>query len=76
MIVKISEFNKITLPEEILKKLPPTEFFEVSLEEGAIVLRPVTESSLNLEGIREKMKKLGITEETLKEAIEWARRSN
>ena len=74
MIVKISDTNKITLPEEILRKLPPTEFFEVSLEEGAIVLRPVTGSSLSLEGIREKMKKLGLTEEMLKEAIEWARK--
>ena len=74
MLAKLSAKNQITIPKKILEKLPPVKYFEISLEDGAIVLRPIPEDSLSLTEIRKKMKKLGITEETVAEAIKWARK--
>ncbi len=74
MLARLSAKNQITIPKKILEKLPPVKYFEVSLnEEGCIVLRPIPEESLSLTGIREKMKRLGLTEEAVSEAIKWAR---
>ncbi len=74
MLAKLSAKNQITIPKKILEKLPPVKYFEISLEDGAIVLRPIPEDSLSLTEIRKKMRKLGITEETVAEAIKWARK--
>ncbi|HHI97861.1 AbrB/MazE/SpoVT family DNA-binding domain-containing protein [Thermosulfuriphilus ammonigenes] len=74
MLAKLSAKNQITIPKKILEKLPPVKYFEISLEDGVIVLRPIPENSLSLTEIRKKMKKLGITEETVAEAIKWARK--
>jgi len=75
MLVKKTSKNQITLPKEILKKIPDTQFFEVKLEEGKIVLIPVRviPAKISLEQIRQKIRKKKITEKTIDEAIKWAR---
>jgi len=72
MLVKKTSRNRIILPQEIIENFPQTEYFEVKVEDGKIVLTPV---SSTLKKIREKIKSLGITEEDVKEAVEWARKS-
>jgi len=75
MLAKKTSKNQITLPKEIVKTFPDTEYFDVSIKDNTIRLMPVkitpVQSSLN--SIREKIKKLGLTEKNVGEAIQWAR---
>ncbi len=75
MLAKKTSKNQITLPKAIVKRLPEVEYFDVSLKEGEVVLRPVVVTApgerLNL--VRAKIKALGLTEKDVERAIRWAR---
>ena len=75
MLAKKTSKNQITLPKEIVKALPDAEYFDVSIENNTIRLMPVKITPLesSLDRVREKMKKLGLTEKDVGEAIQWAR---
>jgi len=73
MLVKLSPKNQITVPRKILDQLPDARYFEVELKDGVVVLKPVQVVEANLEQIRAKMKKLGLKEDSVAEAIRWAR---
>jgi len=77
MLVKKTSKNQITLPKEILKRFPSAEYFEVRAEEDRIVLIPIkaVPSNLTIEKIRDKIKKKGLTQKDIEEAIRWARGS-
>jgi hypothetical protein len=77
MLAKKTSKNQITLPKAIAKNFPDTIYFDVSVKNDQILLRPVqvTPSESGLEKVRLKMKKLGITEKDIEEAIVWARKS-
>ncbi|RLJ70445.1 hypothetical protein BCF55_0718 [Hydrogenivirga caldilitoris] len=77
MLIKKTSKNQITLPKEVLKEFPEADYFEVKVEEGRIVLIPVRTipSNITLEKIREKIKKAGLTERDIEEAVKWARMS-
>ncbi|MGA1842351.1 MAG: AbrB/MazE/SpoVT family DNA-binding domain-containing protein [bacterium] len=76
MLAKKTSKNQITLPKEIVKEFPDTEYFDVKVEERKIILMPVkiTPADITLEGVREKIKKLGISESDVAEAVTWARK--
>jgi len=76
MLAKKTSKNQLTLPKEIVKEFPDSEYFDVSVKERKIVLTPVkiTPADMTLEGIREKMAKLGIIEDDVAKAIKWARK--
>ena len=65
--------NQITIPKKIIEQLPEVEYFEVELKDGVVMLRPLKVYDTSLERIRTKVKKLGLQENTVKEAIKWAR---
>lgn len=71
MLSKMTSKNQITLPKVILSKVPPVEYFEVEVEEGRIVLTPVTIRKAG--AVREKLAELGISEKDVADAIHWAR---
>jgi hypothetical protein len=75
MLAKKTSKNQITLPREIVKALPDAEYFDASIKDNTIRLMPVkiTPVQSSLDSIREKMKKLGLTEKDVGEAIHWAR---
>jgi len=75
MLAKKTSKNQITLPKEIVKALPDAEYFDVSIKDNTIRLMPVkiTPVQSSLDSVREKMKKLGLTEKDVGEAIQWAR---
>ena len=73
MLAKITSKNQITIPKKIIDRLPDVEYFEVELKDGVVMLRPLRVYDTDLEKIRTKVKKLGLQENTVKEAIEWAR---
>ena len=76
MLAKKTSKNQLTLPKKIVKEFPDIEYFDVEVKGKKIVLTPVriTPETSTLEGIRDKVEKLGITERVLDEAIRWARR--
>jgi hypothetical protein len=78
MLAKKTSKNQITIPREIAGQFPDAAYFDVSTDDGKIVLRPVrfsTEASAS-ETARLKLKKLGITERDVEKAVAWARKSS
>jgi len=76
MLAKKTSKNQLTLPKEVVREFPDTEYFDVTVKERKIILMPVkiTPADMTLEGVREKLKKLGITESDVAEAVNWARK--
>ncbi len=76
MLAKKTSKNQITLPKAISAAFPDAEYFDVSIEENRILLRPVkmVPYRKTLEEVRAKMAKLGIAENDVSEAVKWARR--
>jgi hypothetical protein len=76
MLAKKTSKNQLTLPKEIVKEFSETQYFDVSVKDRKIVLMPVkiTPVDMPLEGVRDKMAKLGITESDVREAVKWARK--
>ncbi len=75
MLAKKTSKNQITLPREIVKAFQDAEYFDVSIKDNAIRLIPVkiTPVPSSLDSIREKIKKLGLTEKDVDGAVQWAR---
>jgi repressor of nif and glnA expression len=73
MLAKKTSKNQITIPKKIVEKVPKVTYFDVEWKGGVIVLKPVRVYSTDLEQIRAKVKKLGISESSVEEAIKWAR---
>ena len=73
MLAKMTSKNQITIPKKIIEQLPAVEYFEVELKDGVVMLKPLKVYDTSLERIRAKVKKLRLQENTVREAIEWAR---
>ncbi|HDG98226.1 MAG TPA: AbrB/MazE/SpoVT family DNA-binding domain-containing protein, partial [Desulfobacterales bacterium] len=66
--------NQITIPKKIIEQLQDVKYFDVELRDGVVLLKPVRIYETDLEKIRSKIKKLGLTQETVAEAVKWARK--
>lgn len=73
MLAKLTSKNQITIPKNILAKLPEVEYFQVEEKDGMVLLKPVKVYETSTEHIRAKMKKLGLAENSVAEAVTWAR---
>ncbi|MBI2070399.1 MAG: AbrB/MazE/SpoVT family DNA-binding domain-containing protein [Elusimicrobia bacterium] len=76
MLSKRTSKNQVTIPKEIITFFGDTEYFDVSLRNNEIVLKPV---EINPQGqvladVREKIRKLGLSEKDVERAVRWARR--
>lgn len=76
MLARKTSKNQLTLPKEIVGNFPGIDLFDATVENNRIVLTPVkiTPVELSLDSIRKKMKLLGIKEENVDEAVQWARK--
>ena len=76
MLAKKTSKNQITLPKPVAEAFPDAEYFDVRVQNNKILLMPVRIAPAEsvLDGVREKMKKLGITPKDVPGAIRWARR--
>lgn len=74
MLAKVTTKNQITIPKKIIDQLPDVKYFDVEFKEGLVLLKPLRVYDVNLEQIRSKLKKLGLEENSVKEAIQWARK--
>jgi bifunctional DNA-binding transcriptional regulator/antitoxin component of YhaV-PrlF toxin-antitoxin module len=73
MLAKITSKNQITIPKKIIDQIPEANYFDVELKDGLIVLRPLKFYDTDLEKIRTKVRKLGLRQNSVAEAIKWAR---
>jgi hypothetical protein len=73
MLAKKTTKNQITLPKAVVARFGNIDYFDVSTEGDAIVLRPLRRSRLN--EIQSKLEQLGITEQDVTDAVAWARNS-
>lgn len=71
MLARLTSRNRLTLPETAVLAVGRCEYFDVSVEQGRIVLTPVRPDAAR--GVREKLESLGIEEGDVEAAIEWAR---
>lgn len=71
MLAKLTSKNQLTLPKAALASCRGAEYFEVTEENGRIVLTPVR---LNRAGaVRAKLAEMGVTEDDVADAVAWAR---
>jgi len=73
MLAKITSKNQITIPKKIIEKMPDVKHFDIEFEDGVVIMKPIRFYDTNLEQIRGKIKKLGLTEDSVAEAIKWAK---
>ena len=67
----VTDKNRLTVAEGVLDSFPDADCFEVTVENGRIVLTPYEITTI--EGVWAKIAALGITEDDVADAVEWAR---
>ena len=72
-IAKLTSKNQLTLPKSITRDLGETEYFEVTVEGQQIILTPV--KIQRADTVRVKLAELGINEQDVADAVDWARQS-
>lgn len=71
MLAKLTSKNQLTLPKSILSDFEGAEYFDVTGENGCIVLTPVRIARAG--GVRAKLAELGLSETDVVDAVAWAR---
>ncbi len=78
MLAKKTSKNQVTLPKEIADRFPGAVYFDVQVKGRVILLRPVRiepeDGGDRLATVREKIRRLGLTEKDVAKAVAWARR--
>ena len=72
MLAKLTSKNQLTLPKSIVLSVGKAEYYDVVVESGRIVLTPVRIQQAD--AIRAKLEALGINEQDVSDAIQWARK--
>jgi hypothetical protein len=71
MLAKLTSKNQLTLPKAVISACQGAEYFEVTEDNGRIVLTPVR---LNrADAVRAKLADLGLTDDDVAEAVNWSR---
>lgn len=71
MLAKRTSKNQITLPKAAVQAVGESDYYEVTTEAGRIVLTPVRIGQAD--AVRGKLEALGITEQDVNDAVQWAR---
>ena len=72
MLVKLTSGNRLTLPKAVIEDFPDARYFDVTQDNGRIVLTPVRLT--RSDAVRAKLAELGIKEDDIGGAIEWVRK--
>lgn len=73
MLAKLTSKNQLPLPKAVLSDFKDIEYFEVTEENGRIVLTPVRLARAG--AVRAKLAELGLSEADIAEAVAWSRRA-
>jgi hypothetical protein len=71
MLAKLTSKNQLTLPKSVVMSVGKADYYEVAVESGRIILTPVRIQQAD--AVRAKLEALGINEQDVGDAIEWAR---
>ena len=73
MLAKLTCGNQLTLPAAVISDFADAEYFDVTSENGRIVLTPVRVSPAD--AVRARLAESGLSEADVADAVDWARRS-
>ena len=73
MLAKRTSKNQLTLPKAIVQAVGEAEYYDVSTDNGRIVLTPVRLQQTD--AVRAKLSALGIDEDDIKDALAWSRKA-
>ena len=71
MLAKLTSKNQLTLRKAVLSFCQGTEYFDVTEDNGRIVLVPVRLNRAN--AVRAKLADLGLSDDDVANAVAWAR---
>jgi hypothetical protein len=71
MLAKITSKNQLTLPKAVVAEVGATEYFDVAVHQGQIVLTPVRIQ--RGDAVRAKLAALGLDDADVADAVQWAR---
>ena len=71
MLAKMTSKNQLTLPKSVVESVAATEYFDVEVRNGQILLTPVRIQ--RGDAVRAKLAALGLTEADASDAVRWAR---
>lgn len=75
MLAKKTSKNQVTLPAALVRELPDTDYFDASVVEGAVVLRPVRMvTAVDLAVVRRRISRAGVKPAEVRRAVRWARK--
>ena len=73
MLAKMTSKNQLTLPRSVTDQLGATDYFDVEVRDGQIVLTPVRIQ--RGDSVRAKLAALGLTDADISDAVTWARQT-
>lgn len=73
MLAKLTSKNQLTLPKAVIQQVGVAEYFEVSAENGKIILTPFRVHQAD--AVRAKLDALNINEDDIADAIAWGRQA-
>jgi hypothetical protein len=71
MLAKMTSKNQLTLPKSVTAQVEASEYFEIEVRSGQIVLTPVRIQ--RGDAIRAKLAELDLSEDDIADAVDWAR---
>lgn len=71
MLAKITAKNQLTLPKRIIRAVGATDYVEVEVRDGQIILTPVRIQ--RADAVRAKLSELELTPQDIADAVEWSR---
>jgi translation initiation factor IF-1 len=71
VLAKLTAKNQLTLPKSITNEIAPTEYFDIQVENGQIILTPV--KIQRGDAVRAKLAELDLSEQDILDAVAWAR---
>ncbi|BAO83872.1 MAG: AbrB/MazE/SpoVT family DNA-binding domain-containing protein [Betaproteobacteria bacterium] len=72
MLAKRTSKNQVTLPKAIVQTAGEADYYDVTVQNGKIVLTPVRMQQAD--AVRAKLQELGIAPDDVADAIAWARK--
>jgi cysteinyl-tRNA synthetase len=72
MLAKRTTKNQLTLPKAVVAATGEADYYDVSTDNGRIILTPLRIQ--RADALRSKLAELGIKQDDVKDAIEWARK--
>jgi hypothetical protein len=72
MLAKLTTKNQLTLPKSITREIGDTEYFDVKVVDGQIILTPV--KMQRADAVRSKLAALELSDRDIDDAVNWARK--